>query len=156
MDAEDGAGFAQGKRYRWILQQIENSEILKQSFQLEPRLYAVLAEVSSYISVKDQEVAYVVLKERCRSLVGFSADKPGLRPDLYYITFVRLLEQLVDWVVDHSKVPPEDVDLFADNSEDADIDEEEEINAAVRKSMAESREASLEVFRPLTGEGKEG
>ncbi len=124
------------------MQLVEKSAILKQAFQLEPRLYDVLREVNSLLVVEHRDLAYSTFKKKCERLVGFGAARPELRTSQHYLALLDFLGILISWVEEQPR-------LTIDCEPDDHASEDSAIDAAVRQSMAASREASLQAFKEM-------
>ena len=125
------------------MQLIEKSALLKQAFQLEPRLYTVLREVNSLLMVEHRDLAYSTFKKKCEALVGFGATKPELRTSQHYLALLDFLGILISWVEEQPKL------AIDGEPEESRTSENDAINMAVRQSMAASREASLQAFKDI-------
>ena len=103
------------------MQLVEKSAILKQAFQLEPRLYDVLREVNSLLVVEHRDLAYSTFKKKCERLVGFGAARPELRTSQHYLALLDFLGILISWVEEQPRLT---IDCEPDDhaSEDSAID----------------------------------
>jgi hypothetical protein len=124
------------------MQLIEKSAMLKQAFQLEPRLYSVLKEVNALLVVEHRDLAYSTFKKKCESLVGLGAAKPELRTSHHYVAMLDFLGILISWVEEQPRLA---IDLEPEDH----VGGDDAIDATVRQSMAASREASLQLFKEI-------
>ena len=125
------------------IQLIEKSALLKQAFHLEPRLHTVLREVNSLLMVEHRDLAYSTFKKKCQSLVGIGASKPELRTSQHYVALLDFLTILISWVEEQPKL------VIDGEPEEGHASENDAIDAAVRQSLAASREASLQAFKDI-------
>jgi len=143
-DHDDGEDLIEEALMRTrAVQLIEKSVVLKQAFQLEPRLYIVLKEVNSLLMVEHRDLAYSTFKKKCQTLVGFGAAKPELRTSHHYVALLDFLSILISWVEEQPKL------AIDGEPEEGHTSENDAIDAAVRQSMAASREASLQAFKGI-------
>jgi hypothetical protein len=141
-DDEECVAVTERIRREHAIQLIEKSAVLKQSFQLEPRLYDVLREVNALLVVEHRDLAYTTFKKKFECLVGFSAAKPELRTSQHYLAMLDFLCVLISWVEEQPRL---EIDLEQEDR----ANEDDAIDAVVRRSVATSREASLQAFKEM-------
>jgi hypothetical protein len=129
--------FAGDLRQQRAQQLLERDTRLKEVLRLEPRFGEVIREITALLTTSNRERAYCHFKQQCEQFVGEGASHEEIRTPAHYTAVMTFIHTLMSWV--------EERPLEGEANEPD--DPEELIAAAVRRSVAASREASLQLFK---------
>lgn len=89
------------------IKRMNSNNRLQEILEIEPRLKAVLQEAADCQNQNgyDRIRKYSALRNSLYTLVGWKAEKPGIRSQEDYTLMIRTIDDLL---------PPDDVDLFPD------------------------------------------